>query len=126
VQDYKYENFAMAIMNKVCRAGFLQAPETGAFAQPVARDEPPFYISKELDDECTPLVEAYEKFYTDFYLFSEFVKREVLERFGKPFNIDLLRDHLIGKEVLAFVTKLEEEYKTNGFTNFRDVEPTEK
>ena len=123
-RDYKKENFAMVIMNKVCRAGFLEAPETGAFARPVNNDEPPFYISRELDDECSPLVEAYKKIYFDHYLFLEFLNREVLERFGKPFNINLLLDPSIGEEVLAFVTKLEKEYETNGFTNFRYVEPT--
>lgn len=124
VVNYKKENFAMTIMNKVCRAGFLEAPETGIFAQPANSDEPPFYINKELEDECTPLVDAYKEFYTAYDVFAEFVNRECIERFGKPGTVHLFADPLVGKEAIAFVTKLDEDYKTNGFANFRYVEPT--
>lgn len=126
VVNYKNENLAMTIMNKVCRAGFLEAPETGIFAQPGNNDEPPFYINEKLEDECGPLVDAYKKYYADNDLFSEFINREFIGRFGKPCNARLLVDPVVGKEALAFAVKLDEEYKANGFTNFRYVEPNEK
>jgi len=124
--DYENEDLSMQIMNKVCKAGYYETPEAGIFGRPITDSEPPYYINNELEEECKPLLEKFKIMIAGREILEEIENHQLIKRFGKPFSAHLLLDPIVGEEVSTFLMRLEEDFRNNGFANYRYVNPSEE
>lgn len=119
--DYDNRSMVDDITNRVCATGFAEAPETGGFRHG-GLGEPTFFISSEVDEECTPLIELYEDYAVQEYLPYQLADRDFSEQYGKLEPEEILRNPPLLNTLKAIQNKYIQEFETYGVTHLRLVE----
>ena len=103
---YDNEKMARDIFNRICATGYLEAPELGAFRHG-GMTETAFQISREIDEECDPVVEQYGASVVEDHLPYRLADRDFEEKYGKlePEQI------LMNPKLLAELKEIQEKYK---------------
>lgn len=115
-----YENQEMVdeIMNRVCEAGFHEAPETGGFRYG-GLSETTFMISHEVDDECEPLIELFQDSAVAEHLPYSLADRDFIEKYGKLEFEKITMNPELMSDLLAIQKVYLEEFETYGVTHLR-------
>ena len=103
---YHKEKLARKIMNKVCAAGFAEAPETGAFRHG-GFTETKFTISLEAGTEGDAVIEQFKDDAVAHQLPFQLADRDFEEKYGKMDPMDIVQN----APLLAELKTIQEKYK---------------
>jgi hypothetical protein len=115
-----YDNQAMVddIVTRVCGTGFVEAPETGAFTHG-GPTETLFTISREVYEECGPLIELFEADALKEHLPYGLAYRDFVEQYGFLEDKAVLGDPALFDALKALQAKYIKEFETYGVMHLR-------
>ncbi len=116
--DYDNESMVNDIMTKVCATGFAEAFETDGFRQG-GPTETIFTVSKEISEECEPLVELYEDDAVQEHLPYALADRDFFEQYGLLEPEVILKDPSLLAALQNLQAKYVKEFETYGITHLR-------
>lgn len=119
--DYDNREMANDIFNRVCEAGYEQAPETGGFRHPGPEsfEETFFTISSEMDDECTPVIELYGDCCIQEYLPYKLADRDFEEQYQAMDPELIFNDPELLNALQTIQKKYLDEFETYGVIHLR-------
>lgn len=117
---FPYDNEAMSteIYNRVCAAGFLEAPGLGAFRHG-GMTETAFTISHDLDLECDPVIEQFEASAVEDHLPYALADRDFKERYGELEVMEVATNPSLLKELKDIQKKYKLEFERYGVIHLR-------
>lgn len=115
-----YDNQAMAdeIMTRVCTTGYRETGETGSFRHG-GFSETAFVVSREVDEECAPLVELFEDSAVQEYLPYQLADRDFKEQYGNLEAEEVLNNPSLFSALKAIQNKYLQEFETYGVIHLR-------
>ena len=116
--DYDNRPMVDDIMTMVCATGFAEAPETNGFRHGGA-GETSFFVSREVDEECTPLVELFEDYAVEEYLPYRLADRDFFEQYGTLDPEKVFGDPTLLTALESIQKKYLEEFERYGVIHLR-------
>ena len=115
---YDHQQMADEVFNKVCAAGFLEAPESEAFRHG-GMTETAFHISLDLSSDCDPIVEEFEVSAFQNQLPYELADRDFKEKYGKMKPLEVVNNTKLRTEIESIQKKYKQEIERYGVLHLR-------
>ena len=116
--DYENEAMVDEIFNRVCATGMAHASETGGFSHGGVT-ETLFTISREVDEECQPVVELYGDDCIERYLPSMLADRDFEEQYKVTDELTIVNDPELLEAHKILYDKYMKEFQTYGVRHLR-------